>query len=156
VVQVEVKLTGVDGVLDLLKSLPREVVSKRGGPVKTAARKGLAKIYKPAKQNLLIVTQGEDSTGLLAKNLILTRGKPPTSGNGERYIIRVRRKSYQRNGKPVTTLKTAHLLEYGSVQQPAEPWLRPAFNANARAAIDETTKVLLAEIDKVVKRLGKR
>ena len=37
--KVEFKLQGVDGVLATLQSLPAEVVSKRGGPVKAALRK---------------------------------------------------------------------------------------------------------------------
>ena len=38
--KVDVKLTGVAGVLKTLSSLPAEVVSKRGGPVKAALAKG--------------------------------------------------------------------------------------------------------------------
>ena len=112
-------------------------------------------IKKPAKQNLLTVTRGDDTTGLLAKNLVVTRGKPPKDGNGERYLVRVRRKSYLRKGAKVTTLKTAQLLEYGSSQQLAEPWLRPAFEQNAVKAIETTRDELLKAIDKIVNRLGK-
>jgi HK97 gp10 family phage protein len=151
----EVKLTGVDNILSLLKSLPPEVVSKRGGPVKTALRKGAVVIFKQARSNLEAVTAGDVSTGLLVKNLVVTRGKAPTSGKGERYLVRVRRKSYQRKGKTVTTLKTAHLLEYGSSQQPAEPWLVPAFKARAAEAIRVTNVELIKAVDRVVKKLAK-
>lgn len=151
-----IKLTGLDDVLNLLKSLPPEVVSKRGGPVRQALRKGAVVIFKPAKANLERVTEGDDTTGLLVKNLVVTRGKAPSSGNGERYLIRVRRKSYQRKGKTVTTLKTAQLLEYGSSQQPAEPWLRPAFNANAPKAITTVQDELLKSLDRIVRKLGKK
>lgn len=155
---VEVKLTGVDGVMDMLKSLPPEIVSKRGGPVRAALRKGAVVIHKQAKLNLQAATanqtEGEEkySTGLLLKNLVVTRGKEPHGTKGERFLVRVRRKSYQRKGKAVTTLKTANLLEYGSSQQPAEPWLRPAFNAKAREAISVIEKSLMSEINKAVKR----
>jgi HK97 gp10 family phage protein len=155
-VKAEVKLNGLEGVLDILQGLPKEVVSKRGGPVRAALRKGALKIYKPAKQYLAISTESEESTGLLEASLVVTRGKPPTDGKGERYLIRVKRKNYQRKGKAVTTLKTAHLLEYGSSTQPAEPWLRPAFNQNAAAAITETEQELLKSIDRIVRKLGKK
>ena len=157
----EVKVSGLDGVLDLLKSLPPEVVSKRGGPVKRALQKGARVIAQQAALNLAraIDALGQDdyeSTGLLLKSLVVTRGKAPTSGNGERYLVRIKRKSYQRKGAPVTTLKTAQLLEYGSSKQPAEPWLRPAFQAKAGAAVETTVRELRSELDRIVRKLGKK
>jgi hypothetical protein len=107
---VEIQLHGLTGVLEMLKSLPPEVVSKRGGPVKAALRKGALVILRQAALNLARATDSlasddSESTGLLLKNLVATRGKAPFSGNGERYLVRVRRKGYQRKGKPVSTLK---------------------------------------------------
>lgn len=154
------KLSGLDGVLQTLKSLPPEVVSKRGGPVKTALRKAAVVIYKAADRNLAAVTanQSEEgarqNTGLLRKNLVVTRGKAPNSGKGERYLVRVRRKGYEREGQSVSTLKTAQLLEYGSSQQPAEPWLRPAFASKAEEAIKTAETELVRAIDRVVKKLA--
>ena len=78
---VEVKVTGIDGVLDALKALPPEIVSKRGGPVKSALRKAAQVIRKQAIANLDSVTQDVSvdgelySTGLLKKNVVVTRGK---------------------------------------------------------------------------------
>lgn len=158
---VEIKLTGLDGVYDMLRSLPAEVVSKRGGPVKTALRKGAVVILKAEKANLQAVTSNQTkeeskSTGLLAKNVIVSRGKPPIGGNGERYLVRVRRKSYTRRGKPVTTLKTAQLLEYGSTQQQAEPWIRPAFQSKAAEAIKTVETELVSAIDRIATKLMKQ
>jgi len=159
-VNIELRLRGLDGVLQTLHALPAEVVSKRGGPVKAALRKGALVILREAALNLARATDqlspdGEDhSTGLLIKNLVATRGKAPHGGNGERYLVRVRRRSYQRKGEPVTTLKTAQLLEYGSSQQPAEPWLRPAFNAKAAVAITTIEAELVKGVDRVVRKLA--
>lgn len=158
---VEVRLSGLDGVLKLLQSLPAEVVSKKGGPVKRALLKGARVILLEAKLNLARVTNDldadgeESSTGLLQKNLVATRGKEPTGTKGERYLVRVRRKVYQRKGKPVPTIKTAQLLEYGSSKQPAEPWLRPAFKAKAAVAIATIERELLADLDRIVRKLSK-
>lgn len=157
---VTVDLKGVDQVLELLRSLPPEVVSKRGGPVKAALRAGARVILREAALNLARATNslGQDearSTGLLLKNLVATRGKKPFGTKGERYLVRVRRKAYQRKGEVVTTLKTANLLEYGSSQQPPEPWLRPAFNTKAREAIDTATAELVRGLDKAVRKLSK-
>lgn len=159
--KVEVKLTGVDGVLATLQSLPAEVVSKRGGPVKAALRKGALVILNEEKLRLQasIANQSpgakRETTGLLLKSLIASRGKAPTSGKGERYLVRVKRKTYTRKGgRPVTTLKSAQLLEYGSSKQPAEPWIRPAFLAKAEQAIRTVEVELVAGIDRVVKKLA--
>jgi len=158
--KVEVKLTGVDGVLDTLRQLPPEVVSKRGGPVKTALRKGANVIAKQARANLDVVTSNatstgkRESTGFLKKQVIASRGKV-FGIKGERYLVRVRKRAYQRAGKKVTAQKTGALLEYGSSKQPAEPWLRPAFQARAREAISTIESELVAAIDRVVKRLSK-
>lgn len=147
------KISGLEGVLDTLKSLPAEVVSKRGGPVKSALRKGAVVIYKQAAANLAAATSN-DSTGLLQKNLVVTRGKAPRSGKGERYLVRVRRKSYQREGQSVNTVQTASLLEYGSSQQPAEPWIRPAFASKKEQAVQTVETELQAAIARVVKKLA--
>ena len=160
--RVDMELSGLNGVLETLKSLPPEIVSKRGGPVKSALRKGARVIFLQAKRNLEQVTANASdegkrySTGFLLKNLVVTRGKPPISSKGERYLVRVRRKSYNRKGKSVTTLATANLLEYGSVKQPMEPWIRPAFQAKAAEAIRTTETELLKQIDKVIKKLAQQ
>lgn len=158
--KVTVELHGLKGVLDTLRSLPPEIVSKRGGPVKSALRKGAVVIFKEAQKNLQVAVSNtteegkRESTGLLLKNLVVTRGKEPTNTKGERYLVRVRRKSYDRKGEKVTTLKTAQLLEYGSSKQPAEPWLRPAFNAKAQEAIKAVETELIKGVDRVVKKLA--
>lgn len=158
--KVELRLTGMDGVLATLQSLPAEVVSKRGGPVKSALRKGALGILKAEQANLRAVmghqVDGEQraSTGLLLKNLIASRGKAPTSGKGERYLVRVKRRNYVRKGKIVTTQQNAARLEYGTSKQPAEPFIRPAVQARGQEAIVTIERELLAGIDKVVKKLA--
>jgi HK97 gp10 family phage protein len=146
-------------VLKLLHELPAEVVSKRGGPVRSALRKAALVIHKQAKTNLLATIGGDaedvQSTKLLEQNLIVTRGRAPAYGKGERYLVRVRRKSYNRKGKPVTTLKTAQIKEYGSSKQAPEPWIRPAFNAKATEAIRTAETELVKSIDRIVKKLAK-
>lgn len=159
----EVGLKGLDNVLNILKTLPKEVVSKRGGPVRASLRKGAVVLHKQSIANLQVALNNKkdpdekDSTGLLLKNVVVTRGKPPTDGNGERYLVRVRRKMYAgRKGERVTTLKTAQLLEYGSSQQPAEPWLRPAFATKVREAITTVEQSLIKSVNSIVKRLSKQ
>ncbi|MFC3340015.1 HK97-gp10 family putative phage morphogenesis protein [Paracandidimonas soli] len=158
---------GLDGVLETLQALPAEVVSKKGGPVKLALAKAARVIRAQAVANLTATissTQDSESTGLLAKNVIVTRGKEPHGTKGERYLVRVRRKAYdgdklgrrQKAGKRVTTHKTASLKEYGSSHQPATPWLRPAVQQKGQEAIDVFTADLNKRIDATVRKLAQQ
>lgn len=155
------ELKGLDGVLRTLQELPPEVVSKAGGPVKRSLRKGALVLLQEAALNLAratdnLSTDDQENTGLLLSALVATRGKAPTGGNGERYLVRVKRLTYQRPGPATTTLATANLLEYGSEKQPAEPWLRPAFAAKAQQAIQTVETELVKDIDRVVRKLARQ
>lgn len=161
-VSVTIELTGLEGVMNTLRALPPEIASKRGGPVRAALRKGALVIHKQALSNLKRVTSNQtdddarQNTQMLEQNLVVTRGKAPFNDNGERYLVRVRRKVYKRSGKEnVTTLKTAQLLEYGSSQQPAEPWLRPAFSARAPEAIKVIETELIRAVDRAIRKASR-
>ena len=139
----------------MLKALPKEVSAKGGGPVRRALRKGALVIHAQAKINLG-QRLDDTSTGLLSDSVVVTRGRALASGNGEKYLIRVKRKIYPRqSGKPVSTRATAQWLEYGREAQPAEPWLRPAFAAKRAQAVDVTITTLRADIDRLVKKLSR-
>lgn len=154
----DVRISGVDGVLATLHALPAEIVSKRGGPVKLALAKGARLLRDQANANLraaIVAGADTESTGLLEQNVIASRGKAPFDGKGERYLVRVKRKTYpDRAGKPVTTHKTASLLEYGSAHQPATPWLRPALLSKGAQVIDVVVVDLIRRLDAVVAKLA--
>lgn len=158
---VDFKLTGLDEALNMLRQLPPEVVSKRGGPVKSGLRKGALVLRNAERRHLerVLSNQPQYSTDFLEKHLVVKRGKPPTGSNGERYIVTVKRKIYlgrsgkSRGGKATTTLASAQLLEYGSEKQPAEPWIRPAFNEAKQTAVATIERETLAAIDRVVRKL---
>jgi len=167
-----IQLRHAEDIMRMLHELPAEVVSKRGGPVKLGLKRGALVILKQAQANLQASiaapgkTAGEvESTGLLLKSLVASRAKPVPGTSGERYIVRVKRKSYKRAAElraigrkakkeaAVTTLKTAQLLEYGSSQQQAQPWLRPAFASRAEEAIRVAEKATLDGLERAAKRL---
>lgn len=153
----EMHLHGMDDVLELLRSLPPEIVARRGGPVRAALRKAAGVIHRQALANLRANTAATSdgarrtSIGHLEKQVVVTRGKEPFGGRGERYLVRVRRKAYP-NRSDVSTLKTAQLLEYGSSQQPAEPWLRPAVVARGQEAINAATRELVAAVERAARK----
>lgn len=152
--KIDMDLQGVDGVLATLKSLPPEVVSKRGGPVKLALAKGARELRDEAKKNLraAIAINGDESSGLLEKNVIASRGKPPIGVKGERYLVRVKRKRYP--GRRASTHQTANFLEYGTSHQPATPWLRPAVQSKGQKVINTVIADLVKRVDKVVQKLA--
>lgn len=163
--KVELKVTGLDGVLDMLKKLPPEIASKRGGPVRAALRKGALVIHRQEKANLQAIISGTTdngeklSTGLLMDNLIVSRGKAPIGGKGERYLIRIKRKVYPRPNNEAgdtTTIKVARLLEYGSSKQPARSWIRAAAESKAQEAVNVTTTELLRRVNAIVKKLARK
>lgn len=169
-IQFEVKLTGLDGVINMFDQLPAELISKRGGPVKRALKKAAVVVLKQAQINLRASIQRgkvpEESTGLLEKSLIVSRGKAPQGGNGERYLLRVKRKAYdgaklgkkESPGKRVTTLQTANLLEYGAPgnDQEAQPWLRPAAASKAAEAISTFEAAIVADVNKIATKLARQ
>lgn len=160
--KMEMHFKGLDDVLATLNALPLEIVSKKGGPVKNALRRGARQLRDAAEVNLreAIARGGSRSTGLLEKNLIASRGKPPVGSKGERYLVRVKRKTYpgrkpEQDGRVATVRKSAQLLEWGSSQQQATPWLRPAVAQHGAAVIETIRTDLLKRIDSTVKRIAK-
>ena len=132
-----VEIKGADAVLSILRSLPAEVVSKKGGPVKLSLAKGARYLRDREREALRsVIEEGDQSTGLLEENIIASRGKAPTGGNGERYLVRIKRKMYPgRKGEQVSTLKSAQLKEYGSAHQPARSFIRRTVQTHATRTI---------------------
>jgi len=151
-------ITGLDGVVATLNSLPAEVVSKKGGPVKLALAKGARKLRDYAKQNLrAAIAHGPTtrSTGELESRVIASRGKAPTGTKGERYLVRVKKRDYiNADGVRTNPLMTANLTEYGSSHQPATPWLRPAVMQHGEEIITTITTDLSRRIQLTVKKLA--
>ena len=154
------EFSGLDELMDTLNRLPENVVSKRGGPVKLALKKG-AKLIRDAEverlQALLNEQGNNDTTGLLIKNVIASRGKKPANSRGERYVVRIKRRMYpaKANQKErVSTIKTAQIFEYGSEHQPARSFIRTAFLAKAEEAISVIRDDLTSRIQKLVRKYG--
>lgn len=155
--KMEMKIEGVTGLLQTLQSLPPEVVSKRGGPVKLALAKGARMLRDQAKDNFRrsAAVGGADSTDTTVNSIIASRGKAPTGTKGERQLVRVKRKVFvNAHGAKTTTRKAAQLMEYGSARQPAIPWLRPAVQRRGSQIIDTITEDLLKRLDQITKRLA--
>ena len=168
--KVTVEMHGLEGVLATLQSLPAEIVSKRGGPVRAALRKGANVIAEQARKN------APEDTGALKASIIVTRGKHLGGKKGERYLVRVgkpfkreyvkNRRNIQKGRATQTTAKTYELeelpaiygrwIEYGTSKMAAKPWLRPAFSAKSAEAMLVAENDLKNSIDKIVKKLARQ
>lgn len=162
--RVDVKLTGLDGVLDTLKSLPPELVSKRGGVARSALRKGAMVIVKQARSNFAaaVAQAGKtgitDTTGFTERQIVAKRRRPPSSMKGEKFVVTVNPKPHP-NGNifrnhALQANDIAFVMEAGSSKQAATPWLRPAFESKAEEAIRTVESELLSGVDRAVKKLA--
>jgi HK97 gp10 family phage protein len=162
--KVEVRLTGLDGVLGMLEKLPAEVVTKNGGPVRKVLRKAANLLRKEAKARFRVAvaevgkTGITDSTGFTEKHIITRRAK--YRHKGERMVVTVRYgkqhpSGHRFRGRPIFANDIAFIMEAGTSKQPATPWLRPAFAAKAPEAISTIERELPREIERIAERLAK-
>lgn len=177
----ETKMTGLDGVLELLQKLPPEIASKRGGPVRVAVRKAAQVMLLQARANFTAAvslpgkTGVTNSTGFTAKQIVMKRKLPRNGVRGERFIVSVNYAKHP-NGKAleksrpyrrkrtskmtVTKLLRANdvafMMEYGTSKQPATPWLRPAFESRKEEALLVMQTEVRKAVDRAVKKLAKR
>lgn len=158
-------LHGLDGTLAALKSLPAEIVSKRGGPVKSALRKGSKVVQQEwqARVQDIINTENRDgepskTTGLLKKSIINTRHpRPHEIGANEAYTVRIKGRRFYpaTRGKRVTASRVGRYLEIGTERRPPIPWAVPGYFASREKALTVTVDELNKGIARVIAKLSK-
>lgn len=155
-----IEIKGLAGVLSMLKKLPPELVSKRGGVVLSGLRKGGNVIRKAWRQEIQRVIDtpnaaGNDdqSTGLYQKSLLVSRMRDPKrKGADEGVVVRPKRAKYPDGD---TVGKIAGLLETGTESAPAFAPMRKAFDSAKTAALEAVVKGINDGIQKAVKKLDK-
>ena len=168
----EFDIKGTADLIKTLESLPVEVVSKRGGPVKLALKKAAMVIRDEESRrfNSLVNANGtNETTGLLNKSIIVKRGRMEPGTKGEKYIVTFKRSVYVKSlisaarklgtaqsSETVTTRKTAQLFEWGSSHQPPRKFILPSFHAKAGEAMDVFKDDLKRRIDIIAKRIARR
>ena len=158
-----VRIEGLAGVLDTLKSLPPEIVSKRGGPVRKALRRAAVQMVLAAKLNVQKIIDTPNvggmptrSIGHLKKNIYTMRGRKMRA-KGELYLIGVRPKVYPDEfGNNVTAQKVGALLEHGTETRRPMPWMRPAFDANKHQVVQFFAAELNKDLDRIVRKLARQ
>jgi HK97 gp10 family phage protein len=160
-----VRIEGLEGVLNTLKSLPPEIVSRRGGPVRSALQKA-SKVMVTAMRNNVQKIMDEpniggldEATGLLRDNIVTIRMKMG-SVKGEAYKVGPRlRKKYplkSPGAKQTSVVQIGRQLETGTERRRPMPWARPAFDAKKHTVIiffrDELNKKLGAIVRKLARQ----
>ena len=158
-------MKGLDGLLDQMQKLPADIVSKRGGVVAPALRKGGVVIQKQAQANIRAVTrnkigEGYINTDTLEKAVVVRRDpNPQRSGAAERYrVVIARGRKYpggrvnKNGGKPLTAVMTGRYLEYGTEDQPAEPWMTPAYMNKREAALNTVVDEMGKGVQKAIRK----
>lgn len=157
-----VRIEGLQGVLATLRALPPEIVSKGGGPVRSALRKAAQVIQRQEQANLQAIIDAPnadgkfESTGLTKANIVLTRGRR-NAFKGESYLVRVRNKPFPgASGKGSTTAANARRLEYGTEKRAPMPFIRTAFEAKKGEALQVFTTEINKRLVAIVKKLERQ
>jgi HK97 gp10 family phage protein len=117
--------------------------------ISRAATGAAANIIKKAAQ-ANISRNPSIETGSL-RDAVIARRVPPAKTNltSEHIVtVRGRGKPANKKGQKIARAPHAHYVEFGTVNMPAEPFLRPAIEQNQKAAID-------AMKDRLAKRIAK-
>lgn len=162
-----VKIEGLDGVLKTLRELPPEIVSKNGGPVRSALSKAANMMLAEAKLNVRKIIDapnqsgGDESTGLLLLSLRAKRGRLGGGEKGELYSVGIKQKQmypakFQDKRNSVSAAKVGRQLEYGTEKRMPMPWLRPAFDAKKGQVITMFVSELNKKLGAIVRKLARK
>lgn len=152
-------IEGLEGLLDRLKALPKEISGKAGGPVKKSLLEGAKIIADEARQTLQAAINQPNvdgtvsrSTGTLKASIMVRRATKTPRGVAEKVQVRVKRGVINRG---TTTTKYGKALEFGTRKQKGTPWLRPAFENSKEKALDRVVSALREAIRKAEKKAAK-
>ncbi|WP_283149735.1 HK97-gp10 family putative phage morphogenesis protein [Silvimonas soli] len=147
-----VKLTGLDDLKRKLRELPKRVETR---VVKVALKKG-GEIIRDAA-----ISRAPEDSGLLKKNIVYRalsakKGQVGVRKQAQKHVDNPQNRRMRRVGKRYYSDGPAfygRFVEFGTKNMAAHPFMRPAFDATAPAAIDAIGKALLEGIDQEVRKL---
>lgn len=165
-----VYVRGLTGVASRLRALPRELSSKRGGPVRfalfAAAKIIRDEIIKRAPKGV-----GTPLPGNLKKQIFAYRDRDPQSaGATERYIISVRHPRRRRPTRRQVQIFGAigqrsplniiggdafywRFVEFGTIKQPAQSFMRNGFETSKHLALRKFTVSLDEGVERAAAKL---
>lgn len=166
-----VTVTNLDTVVRRLRALPRALSGVKGGPVRGALFAATKVIRDEARQRAPVGT-GTPLPGNLRRQIFAYRDRNPrATGAAERYIISVRTGRRRTNkvlrafGAP--SVQSAirviggdafywRFVEFGTVKQPAQSFMRNALETQKRHAVAVFTHELKRGVDRAVQILTRQ
>jgi len=150
---VTVKVEGLAELGERMRTLATKVSTR----ISVSATGAAAKVIKTrAVQNIVSNDSKNTSavdTGSLRDSVIIKKiPKGQTNLTSEHIVtVRGRGKPYNKKGQKINRAPHAHLIEFGTVNMPAESFMRPAFDNGAGEAKD----VMIDRLEKGIERAGK-
>lgn len=151
---------GIDHLVRAMDALPKEMIGKRGGPVRSALRKAANLTRNEARRNAPV------RTGALRSNIAtVLDGNPKRSGANERFRVGVRggarapyadTKKNRRAGRVGQTYEKQSTTfywrfhEFGTERMTARPFLRPAFESQKGPGLE----LIITDMTKSVARIA--
>ncbi|WP_440221833.1 HK97-gp10 family putative phage morphogenesis protein [Dokdonella sp. MW10] len=147
-----------------LRALPKEIAGKNGGPLLSALRKMGGEIQKAAQQRVPV------DTGTLRENIIVTRDRAPQKVGMTEVVhvtVRFKAKAYRDNKKNRRKARVgaeykdhgrlfyAKFLEFGTINAPPHPFMRPAFEETKPRMPEMFRTELSAAIARAVRKLNR-
>jgi HK97 gp10 family phage protein len=154
----EMRLEGLSELLRKLTTLSSDIGSKGGGPLRLALFAATKLMRDDAQQRAPV------DTGRLQRNVIAFRDRDPrSSGVTEQYGITFRRgkqgrqrRSYHTTARGEKDAFYGRFVEFGTSKAPAQPFLRPAFEAKKMESAEMFRTKLAAAIDAAVRKMQRR
>jgi len=140
-----IKIDGIEELQRALGKLPKELINKAE---KAAVRGGAFLISRAAKAKAPVASGHlKKAIGISVKTI---KGKTTA-----RIGAKSDRKTVTRYGKQVISnpANYAHLVEYGSANQPAKPFIRPAVETTKDEVLGAMTKSFNTHLGKVVSKI---
>lgn len=156
-IQTSVDVAGLKELEEALQKLPKELVGKNGGPVRTALMNAGLEMMKDMKRK---VDASLKDDGELLKTIGRRRDKNP-KGLSEAISVGAlgtRRAAEYRiddqGNKTKRTFLSPWWLEFGTVRIPKDAFIRPAFDSNKEEAVRRFRKNLATSIERIGKKIG--
>lgn len=166
----QIRLDGLKETVLALRELPMEIGGKNGGPLRGALFAATKIIRDGARAN---APRGEETPmpGNLKRQIYAYRDRNPrgSTGAAERYIISVRKgrrgsrsRKHEQFGQPAARSSVNvvagdayywFFVEFGTVKQGAQSFMRRAFEENKESAVLRFTTELRRGVTQAVQRL---
>lgn len=141
----------VSGLRELGESM-RSLSAKVSTRIAVSATGAAAGIVKKATVSTITGNPSVDTVSLRDSVIVKKLPKGQSQVTSEHIVtFRGRGKPYNKKGQRIALAPHAHLVEFGTVNMPAEPSLRPAFDTEKRRAVDVMADRLRKGIAKATK-----